>query len=257
MQRLEGFDRKHSWRRKSRSGAARMRLLALTALLTTVLSADAEAQRRGRIVGMEGHGGRGYFQIGAAQLDVDEINAALTAAGYPAFEENFVSLGGAGLASRNRLLIGGEGHAVFQSSETSADGQFRTSLGGGYGMFNVGYEVFRSDGLSIYPLLGIGGGGTSLRIGERAVVDFDDVLAQPRRGVQLTNASLLLGGALGADWLLGVGTGRGGMVLSLRAGYNYAPLESDWSIDGTDVAGGPESTLSGFYVRLGFGGGRR
>jgi len=194
--------------------------------------------------------------IGAEYVDLDELNASLLQNGYPDFEETFLTLGGAGFATRNRLVIGGEGHALLQSEETTSGGQYRAGVFGGFGMFNLGYQVVRVGGLSLYPLVGVGGGGLTLRIRQRAVVDFDDVLDSPGRESHLSTGSLLVGGALGMDWFFGTG-GRGGFAVGARAGYNYAPLSSDWLMSGSDVAGGPAADLTGAYVRVSIGGGRR
>ena len=91
----------------------------------------------------------------------------------------------------------------------------------------------------------------------RCVQHVDDVLDDPGRSSQMSNGSLLVGGALGGDWFLPFGSARGGMVLGFRAGYNYAPIETDWTIDGNDVAGGPDVALTGAFVRLSIGGGSR
>jgi hypothetical protein len=195
--------------------------------------------------------------IGAQYMELEDLNEALTLNGYPEFDEVFLTLGGGGFAVRNRLVIGGEGHALIQSEETTTNGQFRTGVFGAFGMFNLGYQVVQSGGLSIYPLVGMGGGGVTLRIRQREVVSFDEVLEEPGRESQMSNGGLLVGGALGMDWFFGSGAGRGGFVVGVRAGYNYSPLQSDWHIGGNDVSGGPDTSLTGAFLRVSLGGGRR
>jgi hypothetical protein len=226
--------------------------LALACGLTTDTLA---AQRRG--FNDDRSGGSGFFMVGIQNMDLDELNFALTSNGYPDFHDNFFSLGGGGYGVRNRLVIGGEGHALLQSGETTFDGGFRTSIAGGFGMFNLGYQVVRTGNLAIYPLIGIGGGGITLSISERVTVDFDDVLDDPGRSARLTTGAFVVGGALGADWFVPLGNARGGMVIGVRGGYNYSPIETDWDLEGSDVAGGPDVALTGPFVRLSIGGGRR
>jgi hypothetical protein len=225
------------------------------ALALLGLAQPLDAQRRG--VFGSATGSRGFFMIGGEYVDLEELNATLRQNGYPEFDETFLTLGGGGFAIRNRLVIGGEGHALLQSEATTTNGQYRAGVFGGYGMFNLGYQVFRAGGFSLYPLVGVGGGGLTLRIRQRAVVDFDDVLGDPGRESNLATGSLLVGGALGMDWFFGTGSGRGGFAIGLRGGYNYAPLSSDWHMTGSDVAGGPETDLTGAWVRISIGGGRR
>ncbi len=228
----------------------------VAALLAVGFTTAAHAQRRYSSASSGDAGGRGFFMIGAEYMDLDELNTVLAQHNYPQFDDYFLTLGGGGLAVRNNFVLGGEGHALLQSAKTQAGEQFRTSVMGGYGMFDAGYQVVHTRHVAIYPLLGIGGGGITLSIRQRATLDFNDVLVDPGRGVQLTNGELLVGGALGADWLISSGN-RGGFMLGLRAGYNYAPLEADWRFGENNVAGGPQSGLTGAYVRVSIGGGRR
>jgi hypothetical protein len=229
--------------------------IALSFLALVLTVNGAAAQRRGAPVANSG--GRGFFMIGVQYMDLEDLNIALLDRGYPDFDETFLTLGGGGFAVRNRVLIGGEGHGLLQSQQTSPNGALRTGLFAGYGMFNVGYQVVRSRSLALYPLLGIGGGGTTLLIRERATVSFDDVLRDPGRSSSLTKGALLVGGAVGGDWFLPFGSARGGLILGFRAGYTYAPLDAEWRMDGTDVAGGPSAELTGPYVRFSIGGGSR
>jgi hypothetical protein len=233
-------------------------LAAFGAMLLLAHTSSASAQRRGFDSRTRNAGGQGYFSVGVAYMDIDDLNDRLAVQGYPTFDENFITLGGGGFVNRNGLLLGGEGHVAFQSEQTTSGGTFRTGLAGGFGMFDVGYMIVQTRHLGIYPILGVGGGGMSLSIHERSTVDFDDVLADPRRGATLTNGAFLLGGALGADWLIGTnGNGRSGFIVGVRAGYNFAPLDADWRLDGSDVAGGPDSGFTGPYVRINIGGGHR
>jgi hypothetical protein len=212
-------------------------------------------------------GGRGAFQIGFQASDLDPLNARLTTAGLPAFEDGFVTLGGFGLGRAGRILIGGEGHGMLPREEDSADGTYRTRLSGGYGLFNLGYLAHSGPRLDVYPLVGIGGGGMSLEIVERTAPTFDDVLADPARSTRLASGTFLLSAAVGADLRLGGGDrdrrhrdrdddgDRGGLFVGVRAGWLWAPGDTSWELDGlNDVAGGPAAGPEGFYVRVSLGG---
>jgi opacity protein-like surface antigen len=227
--------------------------LVLTLLALGTL--PAHAQRRRPVVERSDHGGRGFFMIGAQQLDLDELNERLGDAGHPDFDDVALTLGGGGFFRRGRLILGGEGHGVIGSSETTADGDLRTGLAGGYGLLNLGFAVVEHSGLLVYPLVGVGGGGMSLSIDERSTPSFDDILDDPRRGVRLNQAQFLLSAGVGVDQLFG--GGRGGIAVGLRAGWTFAPLDSEWSFSRNDVADGPEGGFDGGFIRLSVGGGRR
>ena len=222
----------------------------------TLVAEPVSAQRRAAPGPRDG--GHGFFAVGVQRADIDRLNNALFASGLPAFSQTFLTLGGGGFAVRNRFLIGGEGHGLIQSSETTADGVFRTGVTAGFGLFDLGYQVWRSGRFAVYPMVGIGGGGISLRIRERATVDFDDLLDDPRRGVTVTGAGMLLSASLGADLLIPVGPARrGGFLVGVQGGYTFFPLEAAWFADGSDVAGGPDVRLTGPWLRVTVGGGRR
>lgn len=224
-------------------------------LLGLMLVQPAEAQRR------RGDIGRGYFQAGFMMLDLDDLNASLSDAGYPALDDRFLTLGGAGYGSRGRLLIGGEGLGILGQEETTTDGSHNLSVNGGMGLFRLGYLAFTDEGFELFPSLGIGGGGMSLKIAERSSPSFDDVLGDPGRSSTLTTGMLLVDASLGLNYRFVTGSDDGrahGILLGVEGGYTYSPWDSGWDLDGVnDVAGGPELRIEGFHVRVSIGGWNR
>ena len=200
----------------------------------------------------DGGGGMGYFAFGWRQVDVDELNVVLKGKGYPAFSDGYFLLGGGGHAViRYNLIVGGEGHGLVRRQQSGL--ARRTSISGGYGFFNVGYSLYRTDELRVYPLLGLGGGSLQLDISERAVTSFGQILDDPGRSAQVSTGGLLLDLALGADYLLALREDKdsqSGMVFGLRAGYTWAPLKGEWRLAEADVAEGPPAGIEGAYVRL-------
>jgi hypothetical protein len=59
------------------------------------------------------------------------------------------------------IILGGEGYGF--SQEISGD-TIIGSISGGYGFFNVGYQIFRKGDFFSYPFIGIGGGGSKLKL---------------------------------------------------------------------------------------------
>jgi hypothetical protein len=202
-------------------------------------------------------GGMGYFMIGACLMNLDNLNSRLTDNGYTGLSDNFFTLGGGGHAILNRMIIGGEGQAMLGDRETG--GTFKTSLGGGYGLFNLGYVVYSTGSIRIYPLLGIGGGGVNLGIYEQGIApSFDEVLQDPRRNADLFTGGFLLSFAIGTEYFLKTGTDEeeeSGWIFGIRAGYTLTPIQGDWHISETVVSAGPDLGITGPYLRIMIGGG--
>jgi hypothetical protein len=208
-----------------------------------------------------GEEGRGFFQVGYLGLDLDDLNDRLEGAGLPGLDGTVLTLGGAGYGTRGRMMFGLEGHGLLGGDGTTADGTTQVSLGGGYGLFRVGYRAYSRGRLDIYPVFGIGGGQMSVKIRERSAPVFDDVLAGPQRSSSLTTGMFLLDFAVGLDYRFVVESDEedfGGVALGLHVGYTLAPGDTSWKLDDiNNVAGGPSAQIEGFYVRasIGFWGG--
>lgn len=218
----------------------------------------APALCRGQAEGSPEGVGMGYSMFGTSTLDLDALNSRLESKGYPGLSDNFFTTGGGGHAVINdRIIIGGEGHALLGDEVTS--GNYESSISAGYGFFDVGYIVYSKNQLRVYPLLGIGGGGMTLKIKEKTgSLSFDDVLDNPARSVNLTTGGFLLSFAVGMDYLLILGgdeEGEGGLVFGLRAGYTISPFERGWEMDELELSGAPEMGITGPFVRFMFGGG--
>jgi hypothetical protein len=210
----------------------------------------------GSAVAQERAEGRGYFAVGVQGMDIGSLNSRLQANGYGDFAETFASFGGGGYGVMGRFLIGGEGMGVAAGSESATIGAdfFKVSLGGGYGLFKLGYIVYRRNGFIVFPSLGIGGGGLGLTISQEATLPFDQYLQNPRRKTTLGTGFFLLDLGLGADHLVVLnrrGEEEGGIMFGARAGYLLAPFRSDWG----DALDGPDSAIEGAYFRLVIGGG--
>jgi hypothetical protein len=204
--------------------------------------------------------GKGYFFIGSGTMKIDKLNTRLSGKGYPKFSDSFLTLGGGGHGVVNRFIIGGEGMAFMtEDREAVVSGKtYKNSLTGGCGFFDIGYSAYSHKGLSIYPILGIGGGGYSLNITDRSSPKFDEILDTPGRSSHLSSASFLLSLSLGADYMLNFEKRperKGGLIFGLRVGYIFAPVTSNWNIDNIEVFGGPKTGIEGLFLHFMIGGG--
>lgn len=201
--------------------------------------------------------GMGYFMIGFQNSDIDAIGSRLEDNGYPSLSDRFLTLGGGGQGMINKLLIGGEGHALI--GESTTQNHVKTQISGGFGLFNIGYAAVATKQMRLYPMLGLGGGGLSLSLLDKSEVPtFDQVLKNPKRGAQLSTAGFLLSLSLGADYLFIMeenADGIGGLIFGVRLGYMFAPVKGDWLLDDVEISEGPEIGVTGPFIRLAIGGG--
>ena len=227
-------------------------VLTLT-LLLLVSGAPALAQQPAPDMPQGHRGGAGFIAIGTNVAQFNSLNDRLEASGYPSFGTRLLSLGGGGYRTiGGRFLLGGEGYGVLTPSNTSRGR--RVSLGGGYGLATVGYLAIVRPQWRVYPQVGAGLGGFSVQIGSADNAAFDDVLDDPSRESELNRGQFLLSLSLQGAYTFR-STNEGGFHVGLQAGYLFAPADSDWTLDGDPIDGGPEAGFDGPYVRLLIGGG--
>lgn len=206
-------------------------------------------------------GGGGYLALGSIELDVDALNDRLRPVGLPEVSSTAFTLGGGGHGIRGRVLLGGEGHGFLASDETTPDGSTGVRLGGGYGLFTVGWELYRGDRLALYPKGGVGAGGYSLQIGPREVPRFDDVVADPARSTTLNHGGFLASLGVRAEVALGERRRRGqprtGPVLGVEVASVQGLGSWGWSTEWGEVTRGPDAAWDGVHLRFTLGGGGR
>ena len=201
--------------------------------------------------------GIGYFTIGAASVDLSNLNAALRTAGYPKLRNRFFSFGGGGLSFVNNLVMGGEGSGLFNTGVTGNGNKI--SLNGGYGMFEIGYILLSTKKTSLYPLLGIGGGGLNLRITEENLsANFSEFLKHPTGNVQFSSGAFLIDLGFGGYRLLRAKEKKGrvgGFLVGFRMGYLVALFGQNWKLQDVSVLNAPKTSFSGPYFMVTIGGG--
>lgn len=241
---------------------------AVLVLLATQWCFAGAAQAQLSRAWAEKESGKWYFQFGAGQMDTADLNAVLERAGYSVvtrsplndMSDSYISFGLGSHGVVNGVLIGWELNGLTSRETTNAAGSYRVTLGGGYGFVNVGYMAYSMEGLDIYPMIGIGAGGARLKMVSRRTLSFGQVVADPDQGTELSTGGFLLNPALGLDYMLSLSGDEkreSGVVFGLRLGYVLSPLTGAWKMDQTDVAGGPQASPAGPYLRLTVGLGSR
>lgn len=240
-----------------------LRKTGWTAAAVIALALGAAAQTAGEnapsAVSNGSREGWGYVLVGLHNVGLSDLNGPMVSQGYSRFGETFFSLGGGGMVVLGRLILGGEGYALFD--RTTTRGPVKGRLGAGCGFFDLGYLFWQQDQFRAYGLLGLGGGGWTLRLTDSASVPLENVLGNPGRSSTLTTAGFMACLSVGADWTVRLGGGEGGeggASFGLRAGYNLAPFKSEWKMQDFEIDPGTKMGLAGPFVRLvvGFGGRR-
>lgn len=230
-----------------------IRFVLTSALLLLIPGAPALAQQPAPDMSQEHRGGAGFIAIGTNVGQFGSLNNRLRASGYPSFDTRLLSLGGGGYRTiGGRFLLGGEGYGVLTPSNTSRGR--RVSLGGGYGLATIGYLAVAHSKWQVYPQVGAGLGGFSVRIGNADNAAFEDVLDDPNRESELNRGQFLLSLSLQGAYTFR-STNEGGFHVGLQAGYLFAPADGDWTLDGNSLDGGPEAGFDGPFLRLLIGGG--
>lgn len=210
----------------------------------------------------EGKGeGYGAFSTGLNLIDAGGLNRS-AAFHKMEFRDQQWALGGLGFGVVGPgVILGGEGYGF--SQETSSDTMTGT-ISGGYGFFNVGYQILRSRDFFAYPFLGIGGGGYTLRlVHDTDERDAETLIKKADRMVEIDRGGFLLELGFGLGYLIDLATPqpgaesaeRGGIFLGLRAGYIFDPGSPNWKFEDTKLRGGPDLKSNAFFVTLQIGGG--
>lgn len=239
--------------------------MVLTTLLVVPGFAGAQTIEEGRVDAPEVRrmrtGGTGYYVAGLMMPRVGDASDVLQANGLPGVNRAAFFQGGGGHGWIGDLMIGGFGGSFGGGGDQVAG--LEASYSGGFGMFQVGYDVLgKMRNFNLFPYLGIGGGGLSIDIKANPSETFDEVLRSPRT----TGRSSV--GAGGWAALIGVGTeyyfgksdpahsnGMGGFMLGLQAGYLYSlPFGDTWDLTGPGTNRTPLS-FNGPMVMVTLGGG--
>lgn len=195
------------------------------------------------------------FNLGYNRYGLETLNTAMRDKGYSNFGENMLSLGGSLQFITWNVLTEFEGNVGLTTPSFNSD--YQVNLTTGNFLLNLGYQFKPLRELSIYPLLGIGVGFLDMDFRSRKLFpSFDEFLSNPGRQSRLGNVFLTLNLGLGIDWRWGWGFQAG-----LRGGWLWTPpsnwwgmsnvySNSDGSSNSVNLAGGPEITLGGPYLKL-------
>lgn len=191
-------------------------------------------------------GGAGYFGPGFVSFDFAPINLILNNHRLGSLNNTHWTFGGGGYGQIERIRIGGFGTGGAQSVSNDT---FDIEVGFGAGFFELGYSIVQTNHFMLTPLLGIGGGGLSLKRTPTLIlyrpVNFDDILSSAGGVAKVSKGGFALSPGLAIDIPFGF-TG-----ISIKGGYMWTVLSSSWMDE--DIGGkinGPKFNLNGVYCSL-------
>jgi hypothetical protein len=206
-------------------------------------------------------GGLGYFYVGTGVFDAGKYQSALRESLGPEFEAvgPGIHFGGRGMGGAgNRVMVGGNGFGGMFASGENANGS--AEIRAGMGFFNVGVVAVAQNRTLLIPYLGIGGGGTTVRIKNEnpaSAVYFDRSTAVGYERVRnYTNSGFAAELGMTLQFVLtGKSDNPGGLALGLELGGLFRAPGRWRDSDGNAILGPERMGFQGAYLRLTIGGG--
>jgi hypothetical protein len=198
-----------------------------------------------------------YVMFGISRLNMTQLNSYLESSDLPEVDEYYFSYGLGGHVIHNKFVVGLEIVRTFEKHSLETDG-FRTSTRSKYGILNFGYLLRSKKGLMHYPYLGAGIGKLVLRTTENNIKSFDDITGY-QRGSESSTTNFLLNLGFAVDYFYKYDKnkkGQNNLVIGIRIGWIFSPVRNDWRVNHIRVPDGPDSGITGPYLRftIGLGG---
>lgn len=196
-----------------------------------------------------------YLTLGGSIVENQDVTKRTERLGYPGFSRYNLSLGFGSFRSHNRFVEGGEFEGLLWKRNTS--GNLESRFGAGRTVSFIGYSLFKNPHITLFPLIGLGAGISFLRAGPTEV-PFDSSFTVPS---QTPPDGFIYQGSFLIDAGIGAFISRShpkkkykNIAFGIRAGYLFDPVDSEnWYRNGITLKDGPDSNLSGPYLRMTFG----
>lgn len=197
------------------------------------------------------------FTLGYANVNATRLNDFLPLAGANNFTNDNFAFGFLFSDTYGRGIVEFDFGGAFNNQNGSL---FRTQATYSHILLKGGYTILNGDRFRLYPLFGLGIGGTNIEISNNNNIQFNSLGTAPFQEINLTLPNLLLDLSFGGDFKVSTREGsecKGNrhFVLGFRAGYFYNVPNNNWRYTGGSVNGAPSFGAQGAYVRatIGFG----
>lgn len=200
------------------------------------------------------------FGIGVIKLNLEDLNKTLATNGHTTFNENVLTLGKTHSYKYNQFIFSGDCYVLVGfEDEKGTNKNYDSSFIGGSGMIKAGYDFIKRSDISLYPTIGLGFGGMYLTMDEKNKANFNEIMKNPSRRVQIVNYNLLVDFGIGLNKSFICKKKNEGVVVGVETGYTIGIPINNWSRGGDDlieskkVADGPDFSMSGAYMRVKIG----
>jgi PDZ domain-containing secreted protein len=187
--------------------------------------------------------GAGYFGPGYMSFDYSALNTIFTNRHLPSLDKNQFVFGGGGWGQGDRIRLGGFG---LGGSQTVSNDTLSVEVGYGAGFFEMGYNIVNAKHFLLTPIIGIGGGGLTIKITSLSYnpANLDDVMNHPGGISTVTTGGITMFPGLSIDIPISFAG------LSIKGGYMWTPMKGAWMVENFGKINGPGFDLKGPFVTL-------
>lgn len=196
----------------------------------------------------------GYLILGARNMNLSNLNNYLTSNGHPAVQNSTFTIGLGGHVIHNKTVVGVEIVRTRQKPDLGS-GEFSTSARATHTTLNIGRLIFFKKGTMAYPYFGIGAGTLTMRITEHNIDSFGDITGY-QKGSEAKRNNLLVNIGFATDYFYKYREkkkGQNNLFIGLRVGWLLSPTRGKWRVNNFTVDDGPDSGITGPYIRLTIG----
>ncbi len=199
-----------------------------------------------------------YVGIGGISIDTSAVNKSLSGLGYPAFPSNFTTFGTGNRTISGKIVTSGEGFFTIENKVLNLQNNHKAFNSSSFSLVaDLGYVVFESHNLRIYPMVGVGIGRVFVDIfKDKKNTSYSQLIKDPDKGIALSSTNILADLAIGSDYTIGIGKSnpkKGGINIGLKVGYLLNLYSTGLQLKGESILDAPAINNSGFYARLNLG----
>jgi hypothetical protein len=196
----------------------------------------------------------GSFSYGWQWVNISSLNNTLVAFSMPSFQGTGATVGGSAFRLIDCWLVGADANMVFLTERPVPN--YDASIVAGHLFLKGGYRLLASSNTLLFPLIGVGGGRSTLRISETINngISFNNALLSPVPQINISTGSVLFDISANLNYFTKEML-QSGFHFGISAGYIIAVPSSGWYLFNANVSEGPRFMLGGPYLRLKFGGG--
>lgn len=186
------------------------------------------------------------FELGSANLGLDELNGTLAANGRPAFSTDVATIGVSAGVRFGRFIVGGSGETALPQREKSPGWVSKVSFA--TVSLDAGFALVDRPRFTLQPQFSFGVRKTALRIEQQGDFQYADGVRDPARGLSMSSFSALAAAGVAAELRFSTRM-TGDFAIGLRAGF-ARPLGAPAAWAGESSVTDAPRESAGRYLRL-------